>query len=165
MIRKQSPYFVESINQMPPEFRVDGEALHTVRQAVVTRWLDRQGLPASAFMALDGADYAEAFDRAQRVALRYLRLFGALVRGYAPDAREAGAVVEGRAVRVEVRTLHGHRRMVRTWVQGELVPSYHWTGPVREFADRVLADVFEATAPQRAAYHGYRPIPMLSAGV
>jgi len=157
--------FLTKLNELDPAFRVGGEAQHTIRQALIVRWLDRCGLPASAAMDMDGAEYAEMFDRAQRVAARYLRAFGPWVRGYAPDLQEAGAVIDGEAVRVEVRSVAGFVRQVRVWVQGAEVGVSAWGLRVRAFVDAVRADVFESMASQRAQYGGPRGWPMQSSGV
>lgn len=154
--------FVTKLNELAPELRIGGEAQHTIRQALIVRWLDRAGMPASAYMDLDGADAAVMFDRAQRIAARYLRLYGLLIAGWAPDAHEAGAIVDDEAVRVEVRTAFGFIRRVRVWVQGEMVGVMAWSMGVRDLVEATRSAVFAACADERARFNGLRPAHKLS---
>ena len=157
-----TPSFIDLLNSKSPEFRIGNEARHTVRAAV-----DRRHTATArrlAFASLAGADWADLHDHADQVAERYLRLFGLLINGYAPDLHEAGSVIDGQAVRVEVWTAYGFTRRVRVQVQGDDVPATSWFGAVRAYADQIAHRVYESLALERAGYAGLRPSRLQSAG-
>ena len=82
--------FLSQLNTLPAGWLAGGEAHHVVRVAAQSRMLERQGLAGPVVMDVEPGDVAELHEQhivqrcmqdAARVAERYMRMFGAQVKG------------------------------------------------------------------------------------
>jgi len=157
--------YIDQLNKSDAAYRVGAEARNTIRTAIMADRLENLGVALSDVDALEGAEYAVLYDECTQAADEFLSIWGLTIRGYAPDADEAGQIIEDQAVRVEVRSLFGFLRHARVWIQGREVGVFGWSQAVADFVGDVQSAVFATRQSQRAAFSGvYNEYPGPMAG-